>query len=119
MFGIGSIVLAGVVVDQAQLTGIRNENLMAKAGEQRADPTGVSADLHRHPARGKGGELAFESGGRHGDAALFDHLTSWIQNTEVGAFVSKIYAHENGGIFEQGRVLLLLAPRHLECAECW
>lgn len=106
VFGIGSIVLARVLVDQAQLPGVRDKDLMPEMGQERADPTGVGPDLHGHPAGRKGSEPALQRTGGGGNAALFDHLAVRIEEAEIGLLVAQIDAGKNGGIFGHGRVLL-------------
>jgi len=61
VFGVGIVCLAGAAVDQTQLAGVGNQDLMPELGEQAAGSTRVGAGLHGYPAEWQAGELAPES----------------------------------------------------------
>jgi hypothetical protein len=114
VLGIGSIVLAGVVVDQAELAGVGHQDLVAKAGKESADPTRVGAHLDGDAASWDAGELARQGGLGGGEARFFDQLAVLVQDDQMGVAISQIQPDEKHAILEHGRFLHFCT---LECVE--
>ncbi|HLC05484.1 MAG TPA: hypothetical protein VJK02_20800 [Anaerolineales bacterium] len=88
VLGIASIVLAGVVVDQAELTGVGHQDLVAEAGKESADPTRVGAHLDGDLACWDAGKPARRGGLGGGEAGLFDLIAALLQDNQMGAAIS-------------------------------
>ena len=80
--------LAGV--DEPELAGIRDEDLVTQPGEQSAHPGRVGADLEHHASRCPAGELALKGGqgGPHPPGRL--DLAVRIDGTVAAAGIAEI-----------------------------
>ena len=91
-FRLDAVVFARTRIDEAELSGIGHQHLVAQAGEEAAHPWRVGADFEDHAAAGPRGEHVLKGHGGGAGAAGLEHLTVGIHHTVVGMGIAEIEA---------------------------